>query len=294
MSDGPVAHAAPDLPPLREVIARHGLGARRALGQHFLLDLNLTRRIARAAGDLSLGTVIEIGPGPGGLTRALLQLGARQVIAIERDARCAPALAELEAAFPGRLTVVMADALETDAGRLGTPPRRIVANLPYNVATPLLLRWLGEVDALASLTLMFQKEVADRLTARPRSKDYGRLSVLTQWLTEPRRLFDIPPRAFTPPPTVTSTVVQLTPRSAPLHPADRAPLERVTAAAFGQRRKMLRQSLKSLAADPRALLLHAGVAETARAEELDVGQFCALARALDRAASNHLADSTPP
>jgi len=280
MSDGPAAAAAPDLPPLRDVIARHGLGARRALGQHFLLDLNLTRRIARAAGDLTTGTVIEVGPGPGGLTRALLDLGARHVIAIERDARCIPALSEVQAAFPGRLTVMLADALETDAGRLGTPPRRIVANLPYNVATPLLLKWLESPDAFVGLTLMFQKEVADRLTARPRTKDYGRLTVLTRWLAEARRLFDIPARAFTPPPKVTSTVVQLTPRPVPLHPADRAQLERVTAAAFGQRRKMLRQSLKSLTPDPGALLAQAGVPETARAEELDVGQFCALARGL--------------
>jgi 16S rRNA (adenine1518-N6/adenine1519-N6)-dimethyltransferase len=281
VSERPAAPAAPDLPPLRDVIARHGLAARRALGQHFLLDLNLTRRIARAAGDLSAGTVIEVGPGPGGLTRALLETGAAQVIAIERDERCRPALAELETAFPGRLKVVFADALEADAGRLGAPPRRIVANLPYNVATPLLIRWLATIEAFAGLTLMFQKEVADRLTARPRSKEYGRLSVLTQWLTEPRRLFDIPARAFTPPPKVTSTVVQLTPRPAPSHPADRATLERVTAAAFGQRRKMLRQSLKSLTAEPAALLARAGVAETARAEELDVEQFCVLARELE-------------
>jgi len=280
VNDRPAAPAAPDLPPLRDVIARHGLAARRALGQHFLLDLNLTRRIARAAGDLSSGTTIEVGPGPGGLTRALLECGARQVIAIERDERCRPALAELEAAFPGRLTTIFADALAEDASRLGTAPRRIVANLPYNVATPLLIRWLERIDAFAGLTLMFQKEVADRLTARPRTKDYGRLSVLTQWLTEPRRLFDIPARAFTPPPKVTSTVVQLTPRSRPAHPADRAALERVTAAAFGQRRKMLRQSLKSLAPDPSALLARAGVPETARAEELDIAQFCALARAM--------------
>lgn len=274
------ATAAPDLPPLREVIARHGLGARRSLGQHFLLDLNLTRRIARAAGDLSAGTVIEIGPGPGGLTRALLETGARQVIAIERDERCADALSELADAYPGRLSLMMADALEVDANGLGTPPRRIVANLPYNVATPLLLKWLATIDAFAGLTLMFQKEVALRLTAEPRSKDYGRLSVITQWLTEPRRLFDIPARAFTPPPKVVSTVVQLTPRRSPLSPADRATLERVTAAAFGQRRKMLRQSLKSITPDPAALLACADVPETARAEELTVAQFCALARAL--------------
>jgi len=270
----------PDLPPLREVIARHGLGAKRTLGQHFLLDLNLTRRIARAAGDLTAGTVIEVGPGPGGLTRALLELGARHVVAIERDARCAPALAEIAAAFPGRLEVVMADALTVDAAAIGAAPRRIVANLPYNVATPLLLHWLPSIDAFASLTLMFQKEVAERLTAAPRTKDYGRLTVITQWLAEVRRLFDIPPAAFTPPPKVTSTVVQLRPRSAPPSPADRPTLERVTAAAFGQRRKMLRQSLKSLTPDTGGLLARAGVPETARAEELGVAEFCALARAL--------------
>jgi 16S rRNA (adenine1518-N6/adenine1519-N6)-dimethyltransferase len=282
VNDRPAAPAAPDLPPLRDIIARHGLGARRALGQHFLLDLNLTRRIARAAGDLAEGTVLEVGPGPGGLTRALLEVGARQVIAVERDERCRPALAELEAAFPGRLTVIFADALEVDAAGLGAPPRRIVANLPYNVATPLLIRWLGAIDAFAGLTLMFQKEVADRLTARPRTKDYGRLSVLTQWLAEPRRLFDIPARAFTPPPKVTSTVVQLTPRPAPLHPADRAQLERVTAAAFGQRRKMLRQSLRSLLPEPEPLLAAAGIAPTLRAEALTVRDFARLAYVYER------------
>jgi 16S rRNA (adenine1518-N6/adenine1519-N6)-dimethyltransferase len=271
---------ATGLPPLREVIARHGLGARRALGQHFLLDLNLTRRIARAAGDLTHTTVIEIGPGPGGLTRALLECGARRVIAIERDERCVPALAEIAAAFPGRLETVMADALAVDAASLGEPPRKIVANLPYNVATALLLHWLPTLGAFESLTLMFQKEVADRLIARPRSKDYGRLSVITQWLAETRRLFDVPARAFTPPPKVTSTVVELRPRPAPLHPADMATLERVTAAAFGQRRKMLRQSLRSLTPDAAALLARAEVPETARAEELDVEAFCRLARAV--------------
>jgi 16S rRNA (adenine1518-N6/adenine1519-N6)-dimethyltransferase len=274
-----------ELPPLREVIARHKLGAKHGLGQHFLFDLNLTAKIARAAGDLSAGTTIEIGPGPGGLTRALLAAGAR-VLAIELDRRCIPALDELAGAYAGRLAIVAGDALKLDpvaeCEARGLPaPYRIAANLPYNVATPLLLKWLDSIDAFAGLTLMFQKEVADRLTARPRTKDYGRLTVLTQWLTEVRRLFDIPARAFTPPPKVTSTVVQLTPRPGPLHPADRATLERITAAAFGQRRKMLRQSLKSLTADPGALLARAGVPETARAEELDIGQFCALARALE-------------
>jgi len=275
---GDPAAGAALLPPLREVIARHGLAARRSLGQHFLLDLNLTRRIARAAGDLAQGTAIEIGPGPGGLTRALLETGARHVVAVERDQRCRPALEEIAAAFPGRLTIVMADALAVEIGSLGPPPRRIAANLPYNISTALLLRWLAEIDAIASLTLMFQKEVAERLLAAPRSKDYGRLSILVQWLCEGRRLFDIPPRAFTPPPKVTSTVLQLTPRPKPSHPASKAVLERVTAAAFGQRRKMLRQSLRALTPAATDLLNAAGIAETARAEELDVGQFCALAR----------------
>lgn len=280
MSDRPAGPPVDPLPPLRQVIARHGLGARRSLGQHFLLDLNLTGRIARAAGDLSEGTVIEIGPGPGGLTRALLAAGARRVIAIERDPRCAAALAEIAAAWPGRLEVVMGDALAIDAATLGEAPRRIVANLPYNVATPLLIGWLGRIDAFERLVLMFQKEVALRLAAAPRSADYGRLSVLTQWLAQPRRLFDIPASAFTPPPKVTSSVVELKPHPAPLHPADRALLERVTAAAFGQRRKMLRQSLRAATPNPAALLAAAGLPETARAEELTVEQFCRLARAL--------------
>ncbi|WP_425450074.1 16S rRNA (adenine(1518)-N(6)/adenine(1519)-N(6))-dimethyltransferase RsmA [Virgifigura deserti] len=270
----------PALPPLREVIARFGLGARKSLGQHFLLDLNLTGRIARAAGDLSRGTIIEIGPGPGGLTRALLQAGASRVIAIERDERCLAALQELAAAYPGRLEPIFGDALGIDAAALGEPPRRIVANLPYNISTALLLLWLPKAHAFDSLTLMFQKEVADRLTAHPRTKDYGRLSVLTQWLTETRRLFDIPPRAFTPPPKVTSTVVQLTPRPEPLFPAEIRRLERVTAAAFGQRRKMLRQSLRTLGVDVAPLLAAAEIPETARAEELSVAQFCAIAQAL--------------
>lgn len=271
--------AAVLLPPLREVIARHGIAARRSLGQHFLLDLNLTRRIARAAGDLSQGTTIEIGPGPGALTRALLETGAAHVVAVERDERCAGALAEIAAAFPGRLDIVMADALETDVAVLGTAPRRIVANLPYNVATPLLLSWLGRIDAFASLTLLFQKEVAQRLVGQPRSKDYGRLSIVVQWLTQVRCLFDIPASAFVPPPKVTSTLVQLVPRAEPLCEARREALERVTAAGFGQRRKMLRQSLRALGGDPRTLLAEVGIAETARAEELTVEDFCALARA---------------
>ncbi len=285
----------PKLPPLREVIARHGLSARKVLGQHFLLDLNLTGRIARAvpglltgpAGDLSRGTVIEVGPGPGGLTRALLDQGTAHLIAIEKDRRCLGALAELAEAYPGRLDVVEGDALRLDAAGLGSAPRRVVANLPYNIATVLLLRWLarlaGDPEAFAGLVLMFQKEVAERLVARPRSKDYGRLSVIAQWLCEIRLLFDVPPQAFTPPPKVISTAVGLRPRREPLARAPLAALERVTEAAFGQRRKMLRQSLKALGVEVGALIAAAGLNETARAEELEVEQFCALARALEGA-----------
>ncbi len=280
---------APALPPLREVIARHGLSARKSLGQHFLLDSNLTARIARAAGDLSRGTTIEIGPGPGGLTRALLEAGAARVVAIEKDRRCLDALAELAAAAPGRLEVIEADALEAETARLGAAPRRIVANLPYNVSTPLLLRWLRDLfeapETYDSLTLMFQKEVAQRLAAAPRTRAYGRLAVITQWLCEVEPLFDIRPQAFTPPPKVTSTLVALRPRVEPLHPVSWAALERVTAAAFGQRRKMLRQSLKSLGGDPAGLLAAAGVADTSRAEELSLDEFCALARALSERSS---------
>lgn len=276
--------AAASLPPLREVIARHGLGARKSLGQHFLLDLNLTRRIARAAGDLAQGTVIEIGPGPGGLTRALLDCGAQRLVAIERDARCLAALEEIAAAYPGRLEIVAGDALEIGMRGLGPGPRKIVANLPYNVSTALLLNWIREAEALAGLTLMFQKEVAQRLLARPHSKEYGRLSVITQWRMDVKALFDVPARAFTPPPKVTSTVVQLTPRREPLAPCRMAALERVTAAAFGQRRKMLRQSLKTLGVDAAQLTAAAAVPETARAEELEVVAFCAMARTLDELA----------
>jgi len=267
------------LPPLREVIRRHGLAARRSLGQHFLLDLNLTGRIARAAGDLSAGTVIEIGPGPGGLTRALLAEGAARLVAVELDPRCVEALAELRQAYPDRLEIRAADALAIDPATLGPPPRRIVANLPYNIATALLTRWLPELARFDRLVLMFQKEVADRLTAQPRSKAYGRLSVALQWRAAVKRLFDLPPRAFTPPPKVTSTVVEIRPFAEPRYPADAACLERVVAAAFGQRRKMLRQSLRALQPDPLPILAAAGLPETARAEELSVEQFAALARA---------------
>lgn len=270
------------LPPLREVIAKYDLAARRALGQNFLLDLNLTGKIARAAGELAAGTTVEIGPGPGGLTRALLSHGAREVIAIERDARCLGALAEIAAAYPGKLTVIEGDALAVDCAKLGAEPRRIVANLPYNIATPLIIKWLQQGAAFASLTVMVQKEVADRLIAAPRSKDYGRLSVLAQFLSRPRRLFDLPPRAFVPPPKVTSTVIELLPLPEPAYPARLADLERVTQAAFGQRRKMLRQSLRSLGGDTEALMAAAEITPTARAEELTVAQFAALARALEK------------
>jgi 16S rRNA (adenine1518-N6/adenine1519-N6)-dimethyltransferase len=274
--------AADGLPPLREVIAKYDLGARRALGQNFLLDLNLTAKIARAAGDLSVGTIIEIGPGPGGLTRALLSHGAHELIAIERDARCLGALAEIAAAYPGRLTVIEGDALATDCAKLGAAPRRIVANLPYNIATPLLIKWMQQGSAFASLTVMVQKEVADRLIAKPRTKDYGRLSVLTQFLARPRRLFDLPPRAFVPAPKVTSTVIEVLPLAEPAFPARLADLERVTQAAFGQRRKMLRQSLRTLGGNTEALMTDAEITPTARAEELTVAQFAALARALEK------------
>ncbi len=270
------------LPPLREVIAKHGLGALKALGQNFLLDLNLTGRIARAAGPLEGYEVIEVGPGPGGLTRALLAEGASRVIAIERDRRCLPALEEIAAAYPGRLTIIEGDALETDMAALVKGPTRIVANLPYNIATPLLVRWLQTEPWppwYASLTLMFQKEVAERIVAPPGGKAYGRLAVLAQWRTQPRMLFDVNRSAFTPPPAVTSTVVELIPRAQVLAPADPRALERVVAAAFGQRRKMLRSSLKSLTANPAAMIEAAGIDATQRAEELSVEQFCALARA---------------
>jgi 16S rRNA (adenine1518-N6/adenine1519-N6)-dimethyltransferase len=281
------------LPPLREVIARHGIGARRSLGQNFLLDLNLTGRIARGAGPLDQMTIIEVGPGPGGLTRALLLEGAQRVVAIERDRRCLAALAELAAACPGRLELVEGDALTLDPIQLTPAPRKIVANLPYNIATALLLRWLDRVREYESLTLMFQREVAERLVATPRSSAYGRLSVITQWLTEPKILFDVPARAFVPPPKVTSSVVSLIPRPEPVAPASKAAIERVTAAAFGQRRKMLRSSLKTLGVPVEPLLADAALDGTARAEELTVADFCALARALERHTSGGRSLSRP-
>jgi 16S rRNA (adenine1518-N6/adenine1519-N6)-dimethyltransferase len=274
--------AGDGLPPLRDVIARHGLRAEKSLGQNFLTDLNLTGRIARSAGDLAGVTVIEIGPGPGGLTRALLAAGAQRVVAIERDARCLPALAEIGQHWPGRLTVIEADALNVDVAKLADGPMRIVANLPYNVATVLLTGWLTVESwppAWDSLTLMFQKEVAERIAAAPDTDAYGRLSVLCGWRTQATMLFDISPKAFVPAPKVTSTVVRLVPRSVPM-PCHVGRLEQVTRAAFGQRRKMLRQSLKALGGDTAALIAAAGLDPTQRAETVDVAGFVRLADAL--------------
>jgi 16S rRNA (adenine1518-N6/adenine1519-N6)-dimethyltransferase len=274
-------NAVDGLPPLREAIRRHGLTARKSLGQNFLLDLNLTGRIARAAGPLAGVTVLEVGPGPGGLTRALLAEGAARVIAVERDERAIAALGEIAEHYPDRLHVVAGDAMTFDiAPYLGSGPVRVVANLPYNIATALLVGWLTAEPWppwYNRLTLMFQREVAERIVARPGSKTYGRLSVLAGWRTEAKILFDIAPSAFVPPPKVTSSVVQFVPRPAPLA-CDRRALERVTEAAFGQRRKMLRQSLRSLGVDPIPLLESAGIDQTARAEDIAVEGFVALAR----------------
>ena len=268
-----------DLPPLRDVIARHDIRATKSLGQNFLLDMNLTRKIARAGGSLAGETVLEIGAGPGGLTRALLAEGAAHVVAVERDRRCLAALEELAAVAQGRLTLVEADALELDEYDLAPRPSRIVANLPYNISTPLLFKWLDQLDLFEHMVLMFQKEVAQRITAPPGGKSYGRLSVMVQWRCETNALFDLPPRAFTPAPKVTSTVIGLTPRAIPLAPAPADVLSAVVAAAFGQRRKMLRSSLRQISADPLGLLATAGLEPTLRAENLSVEQFCTLARA---------------
>lgn len=271
------------LPPLRTVIEEHRLRAKKSLGQNFLLDLNLTTKIARVAGDLGRTTVIEVGPGPGGLTRALLACGAKRVVAIERDERCLAALAEIAAHYPGRLEVIAGDALETDFTALAAAiegEKKIVANLPYNIGTELLVRWLTVPDwppFWTSMTLMFQKEVAQRIVAQPGESSYGRLGVLAGWRTQARIVFDLPPQAFTPPPKVTSSVVHLEPRQTPL-PADAAKLARVTQAAFGQRRKMLRQSLKIAGGE--RLLQAAGIEGTRRAETLTVAEFAALARAI--------------
>jgi 16S rRNA (adenine1518-N6/adenine1519-N6)-dimethyltransferase len=271
-----------DLPPLREVIRRHDLRAKKSLGQNFLLDLNLTARIARAAGPLDGVTVVEIGPGPGGLTRALLAQGAGHVIAIERDERALAALNDISQHYPGRLTVVPGDALAIDArSHLSGGNARVVANLPYNIATPLLIDWLTAEPWppwYDQLVLMFQREVAERIVAEPGGKTYGRLSVLAGWRTQAKILFDIAPSAFVPPPKVTSSLVRLVPRAAPLA-CDATALQRVTEAAFGQRRKMLRQSLKSLGVDPMALLAQAEIEPTDRAEQIPVEGFVKLARA---------------
>ena len=271
-----------DLPPLREVVATHGLAAQKALGQNFLFDLNITAKIARLAGPLEGFTVFEVGPGPGGLTRALLAAGADRVIAIERDPRCLPALDQIARHWPGRLTVIEGDALKTDVRSLASgAPTRIVANLPYNIGTELLTGWLTENPTApfwTSLTLMFQKEVGQRIIAAPGTNHYGRLGVLCGWLTDAEILFDLPPQAFNPPPKVTSSVVHLTPKKAPL-PCNLRTLEKVTAAAFGQRRKMLRQSLKGIGGE--ALLERAGIDPSRRAETLDIDEFVALANLIE-------------
>lgn len=271
------------LPPLRDVIASYDLVAKRQLGQNFLLDLNLTAKIARLAGDLSGSDVLEIGPGPGGLTRGLLVEGARRVVAVEKDPRCIAALQEIAAAYPGRLQVVEGDAMQVDMAALLTPPVRIAANLPYNVGTELLIRWLTPKiwpPFWTSMTLMFQREVALRITAKPGDDHYGRLAILCQWRSDAKIVMHLPPEAFTPAPKVHSAVVHVTRLEEPRFPAEPKTLTRVVAAAFGQRRKMLRSSLKPLGGDVEALLLAAKIPPTARAEEIDLERFCALARAV--------------
>jgi 16S rRNA (adenine1518-N6/adenine1519-N6)-dimethyltransferase len=272
-----------DLPPLGDVIRRHSLSARKSLGQNFLLDLNLTARIARAAGALEETTVVEIGPGPGGLTRALLALGAKRVIAVERDERALGPLEEIARRYPGRLDIVCDDALTFDIrAKLNGERAKVIANLPYNIATPLLIGWLSTEPWppwFDMMVLMFQREVAERIVAHEDDEAYGRLGVLANWRCETKMLFDISPAAFTPPPSVTSTVVRLIPRAVP-DPCDRRMLERVTAAAFSQRRKMLRQSLKSLGVDPALLCAAAGVDPTRRAETVPISGFVAMARRL--------------
>ena len=279
-----------DLPPLREVIRRHGLFAKKSLGQNFLLDLNLTARVARAGGSLDGVTVVEVGPGPGGLTRALLAEGARRVIAIERDDRAINALQEIAARYPGRIDIVPGDALEFDArAHLGFERARVIANLPYNIATLLLIGWLSESwpPWYDSLVLMFQREVAERIVATSGSKAYGRLAVLAGWRTEAKIMFDVAPTAFVPPPKVTSSVVRLIPRAKPLA-CDANALQRVTEAAFGQRRKMLRQSLKSVGVDTLRLLAEACIEPTVRAEEIPVEGFVALANVFAARAKAHV------
>lgn len=271
------------LPPLREVIATHDLVAKRQLGQNFLLDLNLTAKIARLAGDIAHADVLEVGPGPGGLTRGLLVEGARRVVAVEKDPRCIVALNEVAAAYPGRLEVIEGDAMEIDMAALLTPPVRIAANLPYNVGTELLIRWLTPKvwpPFWTSMTLMFQREVALRITARPGDDHYGRLAILCQWRAEAKIVMNLPPEAFTPAPKVHSAVVHLTRLEAPRFPADERILNRIVAAGFNQRRKMLRSSLKGIAPQIEAVLESVGIAPTARAEEISLERFCALARAV--------------
>ncbi|MEL6294573.1 MAG: 16S rRNA (adenine(1518)-N(6)/adenine(1519)-N(6))-dimethyltransferase RsmA [Pseudomonadota bacterium] len=273
------------LPPLRDVIATHGLSAKKALGQNFLLDLNLTAKIARQAGDLTECDVLEIGPGPGGLTRGLLAEGARKVLVIEKDPRCLPALQEIAAAYPGRLEILEGDALRIDPLAHLTQPIRVAANLPYNVGTELLVRWLTPdiwPPFWQSLTLMFQREVAERIVARPGSKTYGRLAVLAQWRSDAQIVMQLPPEAFTPPPKVSSAVVHLTALPGPRFEANPATLSRIVAAAFNQRRKMLRAALKGQAPDIEDRLRDAGIAPTERAEQVSLEAFCALARAVDR------------
>ncbi|MGR3598931.1 MAG: 16S rRNA (adenine(1518)-N(6)/adenine(1519)-N(6))-dimethyltransferase RsmA [Heliomarina sp.] len=277
--------AIDELPPLRAVIAEHQLSARRSLGQNFLLDLNLTAKIARQAGDLSRCDVLEIGPGPGGLTRGLLSEGARRVLAVEKDSRCIPALAQIAKAYPGKLQVIEGDALEIDPLAHLTPPIRIAANLPYNIGTELLVRWLTPKEwppFWESLTLMFQREVAERIVAQPGSKAYGRLAILAQWRAEARIAMSLPPGAFTPPPKVASAVVHLTALPEPRFPADAAVLSRVVAQAFNQRRKMLRASLKGLSPDIETILRAAGLNPTDRAEQISLEGFCALACEIEK------------
>ncbi len=274
------------LPPLREVIATHDLAAKKSLGQNFLLDLNLTAKIARLAGDLSQADVLEIGPGPGGLTRGLLAEGARRVLAIEKDPRCMPALAEIAAAYPGQLQTINGDALDVNPLEHLSAPIKIAANLPYNVGTELLVRWLTPPawpPFWESLTLMFQREVAQRIVAEPGSKAYGRLALLAQWRADARIVLELPPEAFSPPPKVNSAVVHLTALPAPRYPANPGTLNKVVAAAFNQRRKMLRSALKSVSPDIEDHLIAAGIKPTERAEQVGLEAFCALARSLDRA-----------
>ncbi|WBU64162.1 16S rRNA (adenine(1518)-N(6)/adenine(1519)-N(6))-dimethyltransferase RsmA [Paracoccus aerodenitrificans] len=269
------------LPPLREVISTHDLRAKKQLGQNFLLDLNLTAKIARQAGDLTGSDILEIGPGPGGLTRGLLAEGARHVLAIEKDARALPALEQIVHAYPGRLQVIHGDALEIDPLSHLTPPIRVAANLPYNIGTELLIRWLTPPDwppFWQSLTLMFQREVAERIVAQPGQKAYGRLSILAQWRSEARIVMSIPPEAFVPAPKIHSSVVQITALPKPRFPADPAILSRIVATAFNQRRKMLRSSLRGLHPEMEAILTEAGIKPTARAEEIGIEGFCTLAR----------------